>query len=141
MEVAVVKLEDDEEEKPCTEISPKKEDDKQFLANTIQSIKTQAQDNTCLESNTFKHVTIEHDVKSTNIEENKAIWRRRSTMVNILSKARKGKRRLEENTRCKKIGIDLDVGSGFKQKLDLRLLTNGVMKEISEFADKLSTIH
>ncbi|XP_062323490.1 uncharacterized protein LOC134024805 [Osmerus eperlanus] len=137
MEIVVVKLED--EERPCTEISPE-EDDKQFLANTIRSIKTQTQDNTCLESNTFENVTIEHDVKPRNIEENKAIWRRRSTLVNKISKAKKGKRRLEQNMRCKKIGIDLDVGSGFKQKLDLQLLTNGVMKEIAEFADELSTI-
>ncbi|XP_062323489.1 uncharacterized protein LOC134024804 [Osmerus eperlanus] len=140
MEVVVVKLEDDEEERPCTQISPEKEGDEQFLANTIRSIKTQTQDNTCLESNTSENVKIEHDVELGNIGDNKAIWRRRSTLVNeIFSKVTSRKRKLEENMRCKKIGLDVDVGSGPKPKLDLQLLTNGVMKEIAEFAKELST--
>ena len=117
MDVVVVKLEDDEE-RPCTEISPEKEEDKQLLANTIRSIKIQTLNNTSSKSNTSKNVKIEHDGKSRTFEDNKAIWRRRSTLVNEIFSIVTC-RQSEENMRCKKIGLDVDVGSGLKQNLDL----------------------
>ncbi|CAB1338978.1 unnamed protein product [Coregonus sp. 'balchen'] len=40
---------------------------------------------------------------------------------------------------CSKVGVDFDVGSGGKQKLDLKLLTNGVMIEISDLAKYFRT--
>ncbi|XP_046873181.1 uncharacterized protein LOC124465448 isoform X2 [Hypomesus transpacificus] len=49
------------------------------------------------------------------------------------------KYRLQKHIKCKKIGLHVDVGSGLKQKLDLQLLTNGVMNEITDFAKELST--
>ncbi|XP_036811172.1 uncharacterized protein LOC118941509 [Oncorhynchus mykiss] len=36
--------------------------------------------------------------------------------------------------KCKEIGVDFNVGSGAKQKLNLHLLTVGVMLEVSEYA-------
>ncbi|XP_038851067.1 uncharacterized protein LOC120048849 [Salvelinus namaycush] len=42
---------------------------------------------------------------------------------------------------CKKIGVDFHVGSGAKQKLDIGLLTNGVMTEVSHFAEEMNRSH
>ncbi|XP_062323491.1 uncharacterized protein LOC134024806 [Osmerus eperlanus] len=104
MEVVVKR---EQEERPCTEISPEKDEDKNIFANAI-------------------------------LGDDEAKWRRRSTLVNeIFSKVTSCK--LEVNKRCKKIGLDMDVGSGLKQKLDLQLFTNGVLKEIVDFAKELST--
>ncbi|XP_034033523.1 uncharacterized protein LOC117516777 [Thalassophryne amazonica] len=44
--------------------------------------------------------------------------------------------------RCRNIGFDFNVGSGRKQNLDLRLLSNGVLFEVYKFASALrKTIH
>ncbi|XP_012992838.3 uncharacterized protein LOC105013825 [Esox lucius] len=48
------------------------------------------------------------------------------------------KRRHCEN--CDKVGVDFDVGSGAKQQLDLKLLTNAVMIEISNVAKDISSV-
>ncbi|CAB1335666.1 unnamed protein product [Coregonus sp. 'balchen'] len=40
--------------------------------------------------------------------------------------------------KCKEIGVDFNVGSGPKQKLDLHLLTIGVMVEVSEYAKNIN---
>ncbi|XP_056260524.1 uncharacterized protein LOC130187173 [Seriola aureovittata] len=40
-------------------------------------------------------------------------------------------------SRCKKLGIDFNVGSGVKQNLDLKLLTNGIMVEMNTFSTAL----
>ncbi|XP_056219225.1 uncharacterized protein LOC130160630 [Seriola aureovittata] len=42
-------------------------------------------------------------------------------------------------SRCKKLGIDFDVGSGVKQNLDPKLLTNGIMVEMNCFATSLQS--
>lgn len=41
-------------------------------------------------------------------------------------------------TCCQRIGLDFNVSSGGKQKLDLRLLTNGVLQEVYKFANAMS---
>nr|XP_014052711.1 unnamed protein product [Salmo salar]XP_014052797.1 unnamed protein product [Salmo salar]XP_014052882.1 unnamed protein product [Salmo salar] len=40
--------------------------------------------------------------------------------------------------KCKEMGVDFNVGSGAKQKLDLHLLTFGVMLEVSEYARNIN---
>ncbi|XP_042186207.1 uncharacterized protein LOC121847745 isoform X2 [Oncorhynchus tshawytscha] len=40
--------------------------------------------------------------------------------------------------KCKEIGVDFNVGSGAKQKLNLHLLTVGVMLEVSEYARNIN---
>ncbi|XP_055770199.1 uncharacterized protein LOC129846222 [Salvelinus fontinalis] len=40
--------------------------------------------------------------------------------------------------KCKEIGVDFNVGSGGKQKLDLHFLTFGVMLEVSEYAKNIN---
>lgn len=42
---------------------------------------------------------------------------------------------------CKKIGVDFHVGSGAKQKLNIGLLSNGVMTEVSHFAEEMNRSH
>ncbi|XP_055771349.1 uncharacterized protein LOC129847625 [Salvelinus fontinalis] len=42
-------------------------------------------------------------------------------------------------TKCKEIGVDFNVGSGVKQKLDRHLLTNGVMVEVAEYAKAIKS--
>ncbi|XP_028277512.1 uncharacterized protein LOC114446219 [Parambassis ranga] len=39
---------------------------------------------------------------------------------------------------CRRIGLDFNVSSGGKRKLDLRLLTNGVLQEVYRFANAMS---
>ncbi|KAL7388429.1 hypothetical protein ABVT39_013686 [Epinephelus coioides] len=39
--------------------------------------------------------------------------------------------------RCRKLGIDFNVGSGVKQNLDPKLLTNGIMLELNTFVTTL----
>ena len=129
-----MKQEDNEEEKPCT-ISPEKEEDKPFLANTIRT-KILTQNNTSSDSKNSKNVKIELDVRSRNIEEKSNMAETFNSGERIILKVTSCK--LEENKRCKKIGLDVDVGSGLKQKLDLHLLTNGVLQEIIVFANALS---
>ncbi|CAB1315246.1 unnamed protein product [Coregonus sp. 'balchen'] len=43
--------------------------------------------------------------------------------------------------KCKEIGLQLNVGTVVKQKLDLHLLTNAVMVEVSEFAKWINRSH
>ncbi|XP_078030258.1 uncharacterized protein LOC144466588 [Epinephelus lanceolatus] len=40
-------------------------------------------------------------------------------------------------SRCRKLGIDFNVGSGVKQNLDPKLLTNGIMLELNTFVTTL----
>ncbi|KAG8011237.1 hypothetical protein GBF38_005941, partial [Nibea albiflora] len=40
-------------------------------------------------------------------------------------------------SRCRKLGIDFNVGSGIKQNLDPKFLTNGIMAELNSFATAL----
>ena len=42
-------------------------------------------------------------------------------------------------SRCKKLGIDFNVGSGEKQNLDSKLLTNGIVVELNNFATELQS--
>ncbi|CAB1315248.1 unnamed protein product [Coregonus sp. 'balchen'] len=43
--------------------------------------------------------------------------------------------------KSKEIGLELNVGTGVKQKLDLHLLTNAVMVEVSEFDKWINRSH
>ncbi|XP_052354732.1 uncharacterized protein LOC118369876 [Oncorhynchus keta] len=43
--------------------------------------------------------------------------------------------------KCKELGVDFNVGSGAKQKLDRHLLTNGVMVEVSQYAKEINRAH
>ncbi|XP_029608139.1 uncharacterized protein LOC115193552 [Salmo trutta] len=43
--------------------------------------------------------------------------------------------------KCKEMGVNFNVGSGAKQKLDFHLLTNGVMLEVSEYAKEINRAH
>ncbi|CAB1339661.1 unnamed protein product [Coregonus sp. 'balchen'] len=54
------------------------------------------------------------------------------------SQSSAGKELKDPYSNCKKIGLDFNVGSGSKHKLDLQLLTNGVMVEVSDFAKEVN---
>ncbi|XP_028996090.1 uncharacterized protein LOC114849153 isoform X2 [Betta splendens] len=66
------------------------------------------------------------------------LWRLRANqMQRILSVPHLEHCPLYSFSKCKKVGIDFNIGSGVKQSLDPRLLTNGVMVEIDNFASEL----
>ncbi|XP_038583790.1 uncharacterized protein LOC119909591 [Micropterus salmoides] len=73
-------------------------------------------------------------------EFNLTIWRLRASHIQqILSIPHEEHCPLYSYGRCKKAGIDFNVGSGVKQNLDPKLLTNGVMVEINAFATALQS--
>lgn len=66
------------------------------------------------------------------------LWKLRANHIkHILSMPHQDHCPLYSYSRCKKLGIDFNVGSGVKQNLDPRLLTNGVMVELNTFATAL----
>ncbi|XP_029903545.1 uncharacterized protein LOC115356499 isoform X3 [Myripristis murdjan] len=68
-------------------------------------------------------------------EQEKTLWKlRTSRSQEILSVPHLEDCPFYSFSRCKKIGIDFNVGSGLRQNLDPKLLTNGVMVEIANFA-------
>ncbi|XP_029966069.1 uncharacterized protein LOC115401854 [Salarias fasciatus] len=72
------------------------------------------------------------------------LWKLRANRVQqILSVPHKDQCPLHPYSRCKTLGIDFDVGSGLKRRLDPKLLTNGIMCELYTFATELwsSTKH
>ncbi|XP_029318543.1 uncharacterized protein LOC115028824 isoform X1 [Cottoperca gobio] len=78
------------------------------------------------------------DTKHQN-ELNLKLWRFRANRIEqILSVPHKEHCPLYSYTRCKKLGINFNVGSGEKQKLDPKSLTNGIMVELNTFATALS---
>ncbi|KAK1889263.1 Dihydroxy-acid dehydratase [Dissostichus eleginoides] len=71
-------------------------------------------------------------------ELNLKLWKCRSNQIEqILSVPHEEHCPLYSFSRCKKLGIDFNVGSGFKQNLDPELLTNGIMVELNTFAATL----
>ncbi|XP_029966004.1 uncharacterized protein LOC115401807 isoform X1 [Salarias fasciatus] len=68
------------------------------------------------------------------------LWKLRANRVQqILSVPHKDQCPLYSYSRCKTLGIDFDVGSGLKRRLDPKLLTNGIMCEIVSLATKLGS--
>ncbi|XP_049446366.1 uncharacterized protein LOC125897235 isoform X2 [Epinephelus fuscoguttatus] len=71
-------------------------------------------------------------------ELNSMLWKLRANHIqHILSVPHEEHCPLYSYSRCKKLGIDFNVGSGVKQNLDPKLLTNGIMVEICTFATAL----
>ncbi|XP_029966077.1 uncharacterized protein LOC115401857 [Salarias fasciatus] len=68
------------------------------------------------------------------------LWKLRANQVQqILSVPHKDQCPLYSYSRCKTLGIDFDVGSGLKRRLDPKLLTNGIMCELHAFATELGS--
>ncbi|XP_034000002.1 uncharacterized protein LOC117493514 isoform X1 [Trematomus bernacchii] len=68
-------------------------------------------------------------------ELNLKLWKCRANHIKqILSVPHEEHCPLYSFSRCQKLGIDFNVGSGIKQNLDPKLLTNGIMVEINTFA-------
>ncbi|XP_029966663.1 uncharacterized protein LOC115402290 [Salarias fasciatus] len=68
------------------------------------------------------------------------LWKLRANQVQqILSVPHGDQCPLYSYSRCKTLGIDFDVGSGLKRRLDPKLLTNGIMCEIVSLATKLGS--
>ncbi|XP_029925497.1 uncharacterized protein LOC115371969 [Myripristis murdjan] len=64
------------------------------------------------------------------------LWRRRAGRTKqILSMHIRAKFRFAH---CRKVGLDFNVGSGKKQNIDLGLLTNGILIEVSKFANAMT---
>ncbi|XP_035851129.1 uncharacterized protein LOC116066065 isoform X6 [Sander lucioperca] len=77
------------------------------------------------------------DTKPQN-ELNLKLWKVRANHIQqILSTPHEEHCPLYSYSRCKKLGIDFNVGSGVKQNLDPKLLTNGIMVELNTFATAL----
>nr|XP_020479343.1 uncharacterized protein LOC109973849 [Monopterus albus] len=73
-------------------------------------------------------------------ELNLFLWKLRANQVqHILSVPHGEDCPLYSYSRCKKAGIDFNVGSGVKQNLDPKLLTNGIMVELDTFATALQS--
>ncbi|KAL7388424.1 hypothetical protein ABVT39_013614 [Epinephelus coioides] len=71
-------------------------------------------------------------------EHNLMLWKLRARYIEyILSVPHEEHCPFYSYSRCKKIGIDFNVGSGIKQNLDPKLLTNGIMDELNKFATAL----
>ncbi|XP_051264058.1 uncharacterized protein LOC127367882 [Dicentrarchus labrax] len=71
-------------------------------------------------------------------EYNLLLWKLRANHIQqILSVPHEEHCPLYSYSRCKKLGIDFNVGSGAKQNLDPKLLTNGIMVELNTFATAL----
>nr|XP_033504070.1 uncharacterized protein LOC117270527 [Epinephelus lanceolatus] len=71
-------------------------------------------------------------------EHNLMLWKLRASYIEyILSVPHEEHCQFYSYSRCKKIGIDFNVGSGIKQNLDPKLLTNGIMVELTKFATAL----
>ncbi|XP_030578133.1 uncharacterized protein LOC115774833 isoform X2 [Archocentrus centrarchus] len=69
---------------------------------------------------------------------NSVLWRLRVNHIqHILSVPHGEHCPLYSYSRCKKLGINFNVGSGVKQNLDPKLLTNGVMVEVNTFAEAM----
>ncbi|XP_029966078.1 uncharacterized protein LOC115401858 [Salarias fasciatus] len=68
------------------------------------------------------------------------LWKLRANRVQqILSVPHKDQCPLYSYSRCKTFGIDFDVGSGLKRRLDPKLLTNGIICELFTFATELGS--
>ncbi|XP_029984512.1 uncharacterized protein LOC115415166 [Sphaeramia orbicularis] len=68
----------------------------------------------------------------------KELWKLRANKVKqILSMPHDEHCPLYSYSRCKKIGMDFNIGSGVKQNLDAKLLTNGIMVALNTFAEAL----
>ncbi|XP_023285910.1 uncharacterized protein LOC111672649 isoform X2 [Seriola lalandi dorsalis] len=71
---------------------------------------------------------------------NLGLWKLRANQTQqILSVPHVEHCPLYSYSRCKKLGIDFNVGSGVKQNLDPKLLTNGIMVEVSTLATALQS--
>ncbi|XP_042359349.1 uncharacterized protein LOC121955449 [Plectropomus leopardus] len=87
-------------------------------------------------------VTKQNDNSYTGIDQedkhNIKLWKLRANHIkHILSIPHEEHCPLYSYSRCKKLGIDFNVGSGVKLNLDLKLLTNGIMVELNTFATAL----
>ncbi|XP_037607447.1 uncharacterized protein LOC119477430 [Sebastes umbrosus] len=68
-------------------------------------------------------------------EDNLKLWQLRANHIQqILSIPHEEHCPFYSYSRCKKLGIDFNVGFGAKQNLDPKLLTNGIMAELNTFA-------
>ncbi|XP_026173924.1 uncharacterized protein LOC113136948 [Mastacembelus armatus] len=66
------------------------------------------------------------------------LWKLRANQIQQLLSVPHGENcPLYSYSKCRKVGLDFNVGSGVKQNLDPKLLTNGIMVEIHTFATAL----
>ncbi|XP_056260489.1 uncharacterized protein LOC130187157 [Seriola aureovittata] len=73
-------------------------------------------------------------------ELNVLLWKLRTNQTQQLLSVPHGEHCLFYSySRCKKLDIDFNVGSGVKQNLDPKLLTNGIMVEMNTFAIALQS--
>ncbi|XP_029966070.1 uncharacterized protein LOC115401855 isoform X1 [Salarias fasciatus] len=117
------------------------------LATTINVNVMDSQRNTSSQACTMSSVKAEMnqsasqpgDVEAQNDPE-LLLWKLRANQVQqILSVPHKDQCPLYSYSRCKTLGIDFDVGSGLKRRLDPKLLTNGIMCELFTFATELGS--
>nr|XP_040015873.1 uncharacterized protein LOC120807664 [Gasterosteus aculeatus aculeatus] len=88
-----------------------------------------------LNASSSNAATLNQDVE---IQNNHNLWQLRENQIQrILSRPHVEHCPLYSFTRCKKMGIDFNVGSGAQQNIDLKLLTNGIMVELSTFAKEM----
>ncbi|KAF3702764.1 hypothetical protein EXN66_Car018452 [Channa argus] len=85
---------------------------------------------------------IEHEGNPTDIEHedelNLWLWKLRANQIQQILSVPHGEHcPFYSYSRCKKVGIDFNVGSGIKRNLDPKLLTNGIMVELNAFASAL----
>ncbi|XP_034017652.1 uncharacterized protein LOC117502681 isoform X3 [Thalassophryne amazonica] len=86
---------------------------------------------------TDQHVGDSADRKELN-DYDKTMWKLRANHIRrMLTIPHLDECPLYSYSRCKKIGLEFNVGSGVEQNLDPNLLTNGVMAEVSAFATEL----
>ncbi|XP_023286021.1 uncharacterized protein LOC111672714 isoform X1 [Seriola lalandi dorsalis] len=73
-------------------------------------------------------------------ELNLGLWKLRTNQIQQILSVPHGEHCLfYYYSRCKKLGIDFNVGSGVKQNLDPKLLTNGIMVEINTFSTAMQS--
>lgn len=74
-------------------------------------------------------------------ELNPMLWKLRANHIQHILSVHEEHCPLYSYSRCKKLGIDFNVGSGVKQNLDPKLLTNGIMIELNAFVQQLLSAH
>ncbi|XP_022075450.2 uncharacterized protein LOC110969636 [Acanthochromis polyacanthus] len=90
-----------------------------------------------VQTKTVQNMSSSTGVKQKN-DPNSLLWRLRTDRIQQILSVPHGERcPLYSFSRCKKLGINFYVGSGRKQNLDPKLLTNGVMVELNVFAEAL----
>ncbi|XP_056219224.1 uncharacterized protein LOC130160629 [Seriola aureovittata] len=121
------------------------------LKNTIKDLSVMVMDcqnnqnlDTCSTGSSQAPIIDQNVGSSTDTEQDNELdlllWKLRADQIQqILSVPHVEHCPLYSYSRCKKLGIDFNVGSGVKQNLDPKLLTNGIMVEVSTLATALQS--